>query len=54
VYETWRCLSIGGQWTNRKNGRTPNLFGGGGGGLLDFIFLINKNVDCEKTKKGKV
>ncbi len=24
----------------------------GGEGLLDFVFLINKNVDCEKTRKG--
>jgi hypothetical protein len=52
VYETLRCLSIGGQWTNRKKGRTPSLFGGAQ--LLDFCFLINKNVDYENTKKGKV
>jgi hypothetical protein len=26
----------------------------GGGQLLDFCFLINKDVDYEKTKKGKV
>jgi len=26
----------------------------GGAQLLDFCFLINKNVDYEKTKKGKV
>jgi len=36
VYETLRCLSIGGQWTNMKKGRTPSLLGGGG--LLDFFF----------------
>jgi hypothetical protein len=52
VYETLRCLSIGGQWTNKKKGRTPSLFGGAQ--LLDFCFLTNKNVDYEKTKKGKV
>jgi hypothetical protein len=35
-----------------KKGRTLSLFGGAQ--LLDFCFLINKNVDYEKTKKGKV
>jgi hypothetical protein len=24
----------------------------GGEGFLDFVFLINKNVDCKKTRKG--
>ncbi len=47
-------MSIGGQWTNRKKGRTPSLFMGGGWGLLDFCFLMNKNADCEKTRKGNV
>jgi hypothetical protein len=28
--------------------------GGGGGGVLIFFFIINKNVGCEKTRKGKV
>jgi hypothetical protein len=39
------------QQEERKN---PKFVLGGGRGLLDFIFLINKNVDCEKTRKGKV
>jgi hypothetical protein len=30
------------------------LKGDGRAQLLDFCFLINNNVDYEKTKKGKV
>ncbi len=37
-----------------EEGKNPKFVCGGEGGLLDFCFLINKNVDCEKTKKGKV
>jgi hypothetical protein len=43
-----------GQWTNRKKGRTPSLLRGEGGGLLNFLCFINKNIDCEKTRKGKI
>jgi hypothetical protein len=55
VYEMLRCLNTRSQWTNGKKGRSPSLGGGGGGGGgLIFFFLINKNVGCEKTRKGKV
>jgi hypothetical protein len=36
-----------------EKGKNPK-FVLGGWGLLDFCFLINKNADCEKTRKGKV
>jgi hypothetical protein len=37
----------------QEKGKNPK-FVWGGAQLLDFCFLINKNVDYEKTKKGKV
>jgi hypothetical protein len=43
-----------GPGTNRKKGRTPSLLRGEGGGLLNFLCFINKNTDCEKTRKGKI
>jgi hypothetical protein len=37
----------------QEEGKNPK-FVLGGRVYLDFIFLINKNVDYEKTRKGKV
>jgi hypothetical protein len=38
----------------QEEGKNPKFVFAGGRGLLDFVFLINKNADCEKTRKGKV
>jgi hypothetical protein len=39
---------------NGPTRRSLSLFVGGGGGFRNFCFLINKNADCEKIRKGKV
>ncbi len=46
MLEYWRPMD---QHEERTN---PKFVLGGGKGLLDFVFLINKNVDYEKTRKG--
>jgi hypothetical protein len=47
VLEYWRPMD------QQEEGKNPK-FVLGGRVYLDFIFLINKNVDYEKTRKGKV
>ncbi len=54
--ETLRCLDTGGFRVKHEEGKNSKFVGGLRfcGGFLNFFFLINKNVDCEKTRKGKV
>jgi hypothetical protein len=56
VYEMLRCLSTRGFRVQQEEGKNPKFVRGlrFNGGLLNFFFLINKNAECEKTKKGKV
>jgi hypothetical protein len=38
----------------QEKGKDPKFIGGEGGGLLNFLCFINKNTDCEKTRKGRI
>ncbi len=38
----------------QEEGKDPKFVGEEGGGLWNFLFFINKNTNCEKTRKGKV